>query len=1131
MTEYSQEQLRSVFQSKFSLIDWQDFLRNFFKANELKATPEKIESSDNGYFLGTIDTTDNYRIGLFQYDVTNGSVLNRRVGLRNLVKSFINPNWGQFDAALVVFDSSDHWRLSFICDIKGNSTDAKRYTYVFGNSKLLYKTPIERFSFLQKKGISFENLTTAFSVEALSDEFFDNYREQYADFIQYITGKRFVKVGGKWEEKQISDPNSDLMLAFNKDEKKIRNYIKKMMGRITFLHFLQRKGWMNGDLNYMQNLFKHSQYQHNYLDCVLEPLFFGILNTKSAERKELFLANGWDNSLLIEWKDIPYLNGGLFEREKEDEPPTVFPKEYFDRLFEFFSKYNFTIDENDPNDAEVGVDPEMLGKIFENLLEDNKDKGAFYTPKEIVRYMCQESLISYLHTNTGIALEKIRKFVLSPEECIKGIPENKRKCLLTSIEEVKICDPAIGSGAFPMGLLNELLHCREALVGEKQNRAEIKKSIIKNNIYGVDIEKGAVDIARLRFWLSIVVDEDSPSPLPNLDFKVMQGNSLVESFKGIDLSELTYEKEHANELDLPTLFDDDKKRLQKDLSQLLSLYYSCSDHTAKEKYKHDITEVINQQLEVKLVTQDALRDLKKLDLSENNNFFLWHTWFSDVFNKSKEKSGFDIVIGNPPYVSTKGVSSDDKKIYEHEFGFSDDTYNLFFFKGFDLLNKNGNLVYITPKTFWTTQTKRNLRDLLLSKTINYIFDTANPFKTAMVDTCITSVFNRESKNTDTVKFLDGSNGFCNPEELYVSQTVWTNAQNSVIFKPNELNMRIFELYGQKVKKLYDKWWDKIKTSRDIEKNRKELETYRTSLKPGDITLLGCLTEGGQGLATANNGKYIAVRKSTKWAKNIIESRPKKLAEAIRKHKIEVPNLGNFSDEKEFLDSMTEEEIANLFDELKEKFGRDIFGQGYLFKIVDDNDIANVDELSEDEKENGIDVSKKYYVPYDKGDKDGNRWYLETPFAIAWSKENVQFLKTDPKARYQGYSFYFREGFTWIFTLNEGAEYQKARLKQKSVNDVNAMSLFPFEDSGLSAEYFVCLINSYSIFRYKRSFINGSSAFQINDARLLPIVIPSQEELETALKLFQKAIKSKETNDVSSNLQKEVDSFVRQIYSF
>lgn len=677
---YTPDILRKLFRSSFNLTQWYTFLQYFFNATELKEEPERIigSTSDDGYYLGNIDTTDSYRIGLFHYNITKGSVANRRVGLRNLVKSFINPTWGEFDAALVVFDSGDHWRLSFICDIKGEATSPKRYTYVFGSDDLLYRTPIERFNFLKKKGISFENLKTAFSVEALSNEFFDRYREQYADFIQYITGKRFVKVGSKWEEKRLSEPNAALMRAFDYNEKKIRDYVKKMMGRITFLHFLQRKGWMCGDLNYMQNMFENSLYKNDYLDSVLEPLFFGILNTKPAEREALFADYDWDKSLLNEWKDIPYLNGGLFERDKEDEPESRFPADHFKRLFQFFSEYNFTIDENDPNDAEVGVDPEMLGKIFENLLEDNKDKGAFYTPKEIVRYMCQESLIAYLETNTSVAKDKIRQFVLSPEEGVKDIPENKKPKLLTALENVKICDPAIGSGAFPMGLLNELLLCREVLSGDHYDRAEIKKSIIQNNIYGVDIEKGAVDIARLRFWLSIVVDEETPSPLPNLDYKIMQGNSLIESFMGVDLSKLTYEKEYKKDKGEISLFDNEKNRLQKTVSHLLFSYYCCSDHDRKMTLQQEISDTINKQLEAQAYDSTILDKLKTINLAENSNFFLWHTWFSDVFNRD-DKEGFDIVIGNPPYVSAVNMARTDeeKLLYKQSYPEATGAYDMY----------------------------------------------------------------------------------------------------------------------------------------------------------------------------------------------------------------------------------------------------------------------------------------------------------------------------------------------------------------------------------------------------------------------------------------------------------------------
>ena len=250
-----------------------------------------------------------------------------------------------------------------------------------------------------------------------------------------------------------------------------------------------------------------------------------------------------------------------------------------------------------------------------------------------------------------------------------------------------------------MGLLNELLHCREVLSGESTNRAEIKKSIIQNNIYGVDIEKGAVDIARLRFWLSIVVDEDTPSPLPNLDYKIMQGNSLIESFQGLDLSELTYKRESKKDRGEVMLFDDEKNRLQKTVSQLLSTYYSCCDHEKKVRLQQQISDTIRQQLEAQFVSCSILEDLKDVDLTGNNQFFLWHTWFSDVFNRGDGMDGFDIVIGNPPYIQLQGNGGELAKLYEkcgyQTFAKTGDIYCLFYEKGWQLLRSQGHLCFIT----------------------------------------------------------------------------------------------------------------------------------------------------------------------------------------------------------------------------------------------------------------------------------------------------------------------------------------------------------------------------------------------------------------------------------------------------
>ena len=503
-------------------------------------------------------------------------------------------------------------------------------------------------------------------------------------------------------------------------------------------------------------------------------------------------------------------------------------------------------------------------------------------------------------------------------------------------------------------------------------------------------------------------------------------------------------------------------------------------------------------------------------------FFIWQLEFNEVF----ENGGFDIVIGNPPYISTKGVDSKDKSALKEEYGFADDTYSHFYFLGFKILKDNGNISYITSKSFWTTQTKKNLRDLLLSNKIDYIFDTANPFEAAMVDTCIVFANKEKSNGSNTVKFYDGKNSLDTPVIYDIPQKYYIEAKNKVIFIPSEENLIIYKKYNEKVKTLYNYWWDKICTSSKIKNNQKELEEYRQSLKPGDIALLGCLTEGGQGLATANNGKYIAVRKETKWADNIIKSRPKKLKGAIEKYNI--VELVNIKDNtSKYLAALSEIEIDELFDSLKEKYGRDIFGQGYLYKIIQECEIANVDELSEDEKINGIDESKPHYILYDKGDKDGNRWYLKTPFAISWTKENVRFLKADKKARYQGYMYFFKEGFCWT---DINSTYLKSRIKEKGIFDVVSMTLFT--QTNIPDWYYVCLINTNFISLYVQNFINNTSHFQINDARQLPIIIPTQDDLINLKEMFQKALDCKLDEVCNHNLEEienNIELLVRNLY--
>lgn len=639
MATYNKETFKRLFQYKFNLSKWQMLLQDYFHADKVRVSPEALDEEvedRKGYFLGSMTTQDNYELGFFYYEMEDGSVLRRKVGLRNLIRPYLGYG---FDAALAVFNDGTNWRLSLICDLKEDATSTKRFTYVFGDEKAFYKTPILRFESLRTKANEFLEIKKAFSVEALSDDFFDEYRKQYAEFVKFLTGKEYVKKGNKWVEQETGEPDVQYFTSFKEDDKLVRDYIKKMMGRIVFLYFLQSKGWLAGNLHYMHDLFYDAsdEVKGDFLDKVLEPMFFGLLNTKPEDRSSAPMVNGVGVKYIPNADEIPYLNGGLFQQEKIDEVDSVFPAGMFQSLFDFFDSYNFTIDENDPNDAEVGVDPEMLGKIFENLLEDNKDKGAFYTPKEIVRYMCQESLTAYLQT---------------------GIDD-----------------------------------------------ADIKRHIIQNNIYGVDIEKGAVDIARLRFWLALIIDEKEPMPLPNLDFKIMQGNSLLESYKGVDL-DVTSKK-------LKTGKDTKKTRgvlslgfeetdVQKTIQDLVKSYFSITDHTLRAQRRQQIDKYVKDYIKVcaegNHEVQDAVDELE----IPNDQFFLWHTYFADVF----EKGGFDIVIGNPPYISAPAQVANEGLALQRErivqCGYYEtlyqkwDLYVPFMERGLKMLNKGGSFSMIVP---------------------------------------------------------------------------------------------------------------------------------------------------------------------------------------------------------------------------------------------------------------------------------------------------------------------------------------------------------------------------------------------------------------------------------------------------
>ena len=618
-----------------------------------------------------------------------------------------------------------------------------------------------------------DDFDEAFSVEKLSKEFFANYKNAYEDFVQFLTGKRYAKKGNKYAEQEIHEPNWQLTAIFGKDEKQARDFVKRMMGRIVFLYFIQKKGWLavkqgkkwgEGNPDYLYDLFKKSKQKDDFYARELVPLFFTRLNNEDSENK-------------ARDERFPYLNGGLFDDTQDRKYNKLhLPEDVFERMFNTFNNYNFTIYEDAPDEHTVAVDPEMLGHIFENLLEDNKDKGAFYTPKEIVHYMCKESLKAYLFAhdekyfaNNELAKQTIDKIIQQQElnDDEKQYAEKNAYKIIGALEQVKICDPAIGSGAFPMGLLQEIFNALiylQELKGFKKgvSDADIKKHIIEESIYGVDIDAGAVDIARLRFWLSLVVDEPEPQPLPNLDFKIICANTLIPLGK-------------INSLDM-----DAKASLAvKELEKIRHDFFNVSSESKlnlERQFKRVQTDLLNLR---DLATKDNYDFYTKL---YGFNPFDFETapcsWF-DAWWMFGVKEGFDIVIGNPPYVRRTSLESNLKKQYEKYYKSAYkqyDLYVLFIEMGLNNLKKNGILSFINPNKFFAAEYGLKIREIILTK--------ADVLQ--MVDLSKCSVF--ENALTYPILLLLRNN-YTKEETSYVQLT------NLNEFDNIDKNLKLYKLYN------------------------------------------------------------------------------------------------------------------------------------------------------------------------------------------------------------------------------------------------------------------------------------------------------------------------------------------------
>ncbi|HCS74449.1 MAG TPA: hypothetical protein DIW17_11325, partial [Clostridiales bacterium] len=549
--------------------------------------------------------------------------------------------------------------------------------------------------------------------------------------------------------------------------------------------------WGSGPHDFMRKLYDRAeQRKANFYNDNLEPLFYSALNINRGEQ-------GYFPTLHCR---IPFLSGGLFEPIAGYEWEHNYfnlPNELFsnrinnnpgtgDGILDIFDRYNFTMSEDEPMEREVAVDPEMLGKVFENLLDinDRKSKGAFYTPREIVHYMCQESLINYLETIMELPADDIREFILygdfmKDEDTVKSKREgnggmyiseslfkiedngtvsvNRLYDMDNALADARVADPAVGSGAFLLGMLNEIVRARlnitEYLIVEKKAQAVSKKQeyfisrqmhnersayrlkyqTIKNSLFAADIEPSAVDIAQLRLWLSLVIDDEinpdastpldghrNPLPLPNLECNILCGNSLIDEIDGIELinqSNLIATSNSNEQINYRASFFDSTLKSLIDAQDEL---FRCDDPIKKVECK-EMVSALRDVIIMQQLTGSSSETLNKYEDSKkqaSKPYVLWQLEFAKVF---RDKGGFDIVIGNPPYVGESGHKEMFRAVASTKFGEKSyqgkmDYFYFFFHKGLDILNSIGDLAFITTNYYPTASGAKRLRKEFAERT-------------------------------------------------------------------------------------------------------------------------------------------------------------------------------------------------------------------------------------------------------------------------------------------------------------------------------------------------------------------------------------------------------------------------------
>ena len=844
---------KEVIESRYNRQKWQALLHDIFGNKvEFWANPYEItcnsQLAKSALWLGTISLTDGETISIYEVELSDRVDIERnRRGIRDMLLSDWrnNGNAGAFmfcyrknESVLRFSYVSETWAFNKQGEYEKVSTDTKRYTYLLGENRGC-RTAIDQFTSLKESKQTLSDITAAFSVEALTKQFYKDLFEWYQWAIEPSSNVTF--------------PNN--ITTEDDDRDDIEKKMIRLITRIMFVWFIKQKDLVPHrifDIDFLSTILKdfdpYSKKNGNYYNAILQNLFFATLNRAivddegnkrrfaTASKKdiktlfryaEMFCIS--EDKVIELFSEVPFLNGGLFEcldkTKTIDGVEQAFNFDGFSRndskfsdgryrnravvpnilffeqekgLISILSRYNFTIEENSPEEQQVALDPELLGKVFENLLgaynPETKEtarnqSGSFYTPREIVNYMVDESLIAYLGDTP------IVRSVFDANFVADSANTDEYRRIAKKIKEVKVIDPACGSGAFPMGLLNRMVDILQKICPD-ENVYDLKLSIIENCIYGSDIQSIATQISKLRFFISLICDceKDASKPnygiptLPNLETKFVAANSLIA-------------RKNKGEFVQGNLFIDSQiMDIKEQLRVCRSEHFKADSASKKirlrkldEKLRGELTDLLSQGYGSQLGAEQ-LAAWNPYDQNAVSPFFD-PEWMFGI------SEGFDIVIGNPPYIQLQNNSGELAQLYQdcgyETFARTGDIYCLFYERGWQLLKDGGHLCYITSNKWMRAGYGEKTRGFFATNTNPKLlidFAGVKIFESATVDTNIL-LFSRSKNQNNTICAVTNKQNSSSIKNLsdFVQQQhsvcIFNSSDSWVILSPIEQSIK------------------------------------------------------------------------------------------------------------------------------------------------------------------------------------------------------------------------------------------------------------------------------------------------------------------------------------------------------